>query len=159
MFFNRSRMTTVSVCIVGLSLLGACGGSDSESSDSTTQDTTASATDTTVVDETALLASFCEAATDESINSSELDDNAQIEEVAAQMKTRAEALTKLAATSPADISADVTAVAEAATAMSDSLESDPTLENFNEVVTQFATAEVETASQKIDDFVAKNCEG
>lgn len=159
MFFNRSRMTTVSVCIVGLSLLGACGGSDSESSDSTTQDTTASATDTTVVDETALLAAFCKAATDESINSSELDDNAQIEEVAAQMKTRAEALTKLAATSPADISADVTAVAEAATAMSDSLESDPTLENFNEVVTQFATAEVETASQKIDDFVAKNCEG
>ncbi len=159
MLSYRLRGTAVSIALVGTLVLGACGGSDGDSSGDTTADTTAVATDTSVVDEAAVLEAFCKAASDEGINATNLEDDAQIEEVAAQMKTRADALNALAETTPAEISADVAAVAEAATAMADSLESDPTLDNFNEVVTQFATAEIESASQKIDDFVAKNCEG
>jgi hypothetical protein len=75
------------------------------------------------------------------------------------MTARAEALNELAATAPSEVAADVTAVADAATAMAESLASDPTLANFNEVVQQYATPELESASQKIDDFVATNCEG
>lgn len=159
MFFVRLRGTAVSVALVGTLVLGACGGSDGDSSDATTGDTTAVATDTTVVDEAAVLEAFCKAASDEGINATNLEDDAQIEEVADQMKTRADALNALAENTPTEIAADVAAVAEAATAMADSLANDPTLENFNEVVTQFATADIESASQKIDDFVAKNCEG
>lgn len=159
MFCHRLKGTVVSACVVGALVLGACGGSDDASSEDTTVDTTAQTTDTTPVDETALLEKFCASATDEGINASNLEDDAQVEEVAAQMTTRAAALNDLAATAPSDIAADVAAVAEAATAMAESLESDPTLANFNEVVQKYATAELETASQKIDDFVATNCEG
>lgn len=159
MFCHRFKGSVVSAAVVATFVLGACGGSDGESSDATTADTTAVSPDTSPVDDAAVLAAFCKAATDEGINATNLEDDAQVEEVAAQMKTRAEALNGLAETSPADIAADVATVAEAATAMADSLESDPTLENFNQVVTQLATAEIESASQKIDDFVAKNCEG
>jgi hypothetical protein len=156
---RRSRGIFFTLCFVGAVALGACGGSDSESSDASTSDTVEETTDTTPVDETALLEKFCASATDEGINASNLEDDAQVEEVAAQMTTRAAALNDLAATAPSDIAANVTAVAEAATAMAESLESDPTLANFNEVVQKYATAELEAASQKIDDFVATNCEG
>jgi hypothetical protein len=159
MFFHRLRGTLVSVALAGTLVLGACGGSDGDSSSDTTADTAGQTTDSTPVDEAARLEAFCSSASDEGINASNLEDDAQVEEVAAQMTARAEALNELAATAPSEVAADVTAVADAATAMAESLASDPTLANFNEVVQQYATPELESASQKIDDFVATNCEG
>lgn len=158
MSFRFVRGTSVSLFVAGALLLSACGGSDSDSGDATT-DTAGQTTDTAVVDEAAAIAAFCEAAADEGINASNLADDAQVEEVAAQMKTRADALNELAGTAPADIVADVKVIADAATSMAEALESDPTLANFNEVVEQLATAEIESASLKIDEFVANNCEG
>lgn len=147
------------MAIVGALTIVSCGGSDSDSSNDTTADTAAVVTEDSVVDEAAVLAAFCDAAADEGINATDLGDDAQVEEVAAEMKDRADALAKLAATAPAEISEATASIADVATAMADSLQSDPTLENFNQVVEQLATDEIESASQKIDDFVATNCEG
>lgn len=156
---RRARGIFFTLCLAGVVALGACGGSDSESSDTTTADTVEQTTDTVAEDPAVKLAAFCDAAADEGINATDLADDAQVEEVAAQMKDRADALTKLAATAPDEVSDATAAIAQAATSMADSLASDPTLENFNQVVEQLGTDEIETASKTIDDFVAKNCEG
>lgn len=155
----RKRGTFVSVAVVAALTIVSCGGSDSDSTSDTTADTVEQTADTVAEDPAVKLAAFCKAAADEGINATDLAEDAQVEEVAAQMKDRADALTKLAATAPDEVSEATAAIAQAATSMADSLASDPTLENFNQVVEQLATDEIETASKTIDDFVAKNCEG
>ncbi|MEY2968766.1 MAG: hypothetical protein RIQ64_1393 [Actinomycetota bacterium] len=156
---GRRRGIFCALVFVGAVALGACGGSDSESGDTTTADTVEETADTVAEDPAVKLAAFCKAAADEGINATDLADDAQVEEVAAEMKDRADALMELAATAPDEVSEASAAIAQAATSMADSLASDPTLENFNQVVEQLATDEIETASKTIDDFVAKNCEG
>ncbi|MEY2628159.1 MAG: hypothetical protein RJB08_1918 [Actinomycetota bacterium] len=151
------RGTLVPIFGVAVLALASCGGSK-DSTESSTNDT-AVTQDSAPVDEAALLASFCKAATDESINATNLADDAQVEEVAKQMSARAEALSSLAADAPSAVKNDVGAIADAASAMAESLTADPTLANFNEVVQKFTTPDLETASKNVDDFVAKNCEG
>lgn len=151
------RGTLVPTIIVAAVALAACG-SKSDSSESSTVDTAATE-QTTPVDETALLANFCKAAKDDSINAKNLADNAQVEEVAKQMSTRAAALADLVDNSPTAVRSDVSTISEAASAMAESLTADPTLANFNETVQKFATPDLEAASKNVDAFITKNCEG
>mgnify|MGYP006291206599 FL=1 len=157
MSMRSVRGTFVSVVAIAGLALASCGGSK-DSTDTTTSDT-AVEQDTAPVDSAAQITAFCKAATDESINASNLSDNAQVEEVAKQMSTRADALTSLVDKAPSAVKADVSAIASVATEVADSLTADPTLANFNDVVAKFNTPDIETASKNIDDFVAKNCEG
>ena len=157
MSMRSVRGTFVSAVAIAGVVLASCGGS--KDSTATTTSDTAVTQDSAPVDETAQIAAFCAAATDESINAKNLADNAQVEEVAKQMSSRADALNALVAKAPGAVKADVTAISGAATEIADSLTADPTLANFNEVVAKFNTPEIEAASKNIDDFVAKNCKG
>jgi hypothetical protein len=144
------------VAVTGLAL-ASCGGSN-DSSESQ-ENNTAPTQDTGPLNEASVVTAFCKAATDESINATNLADSAQVEEVAQQMSTRADALTALASKAPSAVKSDVGLIARVATEVADSLTADPTLANFNDVVEKFNTPEIESASKNIDDFVAKNCEG
>lgn len=157
MSMRSVKGTVVSIVVIAGFALASCGGSK-DSTETTTADT-AVEQDAAPVDEAAQVAAFCKAATDESINASNLSDNAQVEEVAKQMSTRADALNALVDKAPSAVKADVSAIASVATEVADSLTADPTLANFNDVVAKFNTPDIETASKNIDDFVAKNCEG
>lgn len=150
--------TIVPVFAIASLVLVSCGGSKSSSTEATTGDGAASET-TTPVDEAALLANFCKAAKDDSINAKNLADDAQVEEVAKQMSVRASALVDLVNSSPSAVRDDVSTIADAATAMAESLTADPTLANFNQTIEKFASADLEAASKNVDAFITKNCEG
>lgn len=157
---SMRRLEKFFVCAVsvGALALSSCGGSKSDSTDSSTADN-AVTQDSSPVDEAALLANFCKAAKDDSINAKNLSDDAQVEEVAKQMSTRAAALTDLVDNSPSAVRGDVAKISEAASGMAESLTADPTLANFNETVQKFATPDLESASKNVDAFITKNCEG
>ena len=156
------RGSLVSVCAVGALLFSACGGSDSESSDTATVDTEQatqdSAADASVPsDSPESIAAFCKAALDNQggADIAPEDDPAAIAE---KLSANADALEEMAGLAPSDVKADADAVAGAARGMADAIAGDPTLEQFNALIEEFATSDANTASDNVQTWVKDNCE-
>lgn len=155
MFERFHKGTCLPFLICGTLILASCGGSDTGSQDSTS----VGSVDVVAVDESAIIESFCKDAVDESINAATLSDDAQVDEVAKQLTTRAEVLARLAEGAPASVRADVELMSDAATSMAESLTADPTLGDFKTALEKYSTTELDKASKNIDAFIATNCEG
>ena len=149
-------------CVVGIFLLGACGGSDSETNEGASADTAVTTVDTTATPDTAtptdpaaVIASFCADAQEQAgSNLAETDDAAAIAE---KLGTNADTLEKLAAGAPEEIKADVESTAKAAREMADAVAADPSLDNINDVVTKYATPDFAAASKKVEEFIKTKC--
>jgi hypothetical protein len=160
---RRSRGIFFTLCFVGVVALGACGGSDSESSDASTSDTAEQTTDTnatsdTVAEDPAVkLAAFCKSALDNQggADISPDDDPAAIAE---KLSANATALAEMASVAPDEVKADADAVAAAASSMAEAIAGDPTLDKFNSLIEEFATSEANTASANVQTWVKDNCE-
>jgi len=155
----------LSLCLASLVALGACGGSDSESSDASssdtieaTSDTAEATTDTAATEDPAVaLAAFCKSALDNQggADIAPDDDPAAIAE---KLSANATSLEEMAALAPGDVKADADAVATAAREMADAIAGDPTLDKFNSLIEQFATSDANTASATVQTWVKDNCE-
>ena len=153
----------VPVVMVGVLVLAACGGSDSESTDASSTDGSSVSQDSAApsdasgenADPEARLAAFCTAAAEQAgSNLAETDDATAI---ADKLGQNADTLAKLAANAPDDVKDDVEATAAAAREMADAVAADPSLDNINEVVTKYATPEFEASSKKVEEFIKANC--
>jgi hypothetical protein len=160
---RRAREIFFTLSFVGVVALGACGGSDSESSDTSASDTAEQTTDTnatsdTVAEDPAVkLAEFCKSALDNQggADISPDDDPAAIAE---KLSANATALAEMASVAPDEVKADADAVAAAAGGMAEAIAGDPTLDKFNSLIEEFATSEANTASANVQTWVKDNCE-
>lgn len=151
---NRWKRASVLVVASGALLLGACGGSDSESSDTSvaTEDSVA-AEETPAVDD---VEAFCAAAADAEAMA-DIADDADAAAIAEAMATQATRLGELASIAPAALKGDVDTLAKAADDMAKALAADPALENFDAVVESYATEEINTASTNVEAYLSENC--
>jgi len=148
---RRTQLVQRALPLVAVLGLLACGGNDAVTQDTVVESENSIATG--VVSYTA----FCETA---SANDSDLPQIESTDDAAAittKINALAAALSDTASKAPTEIKSAADKVAAAAQAMADSLKSDPSLDSFDEVVTKYATADIDAATESINKFVSEKC--
>jgi phage-related tail fiber protein len=142
-----------SLPLVALLVLGACGGNDSATQDtSNASDSTAAGAPVEVSFE-----EFCSSADANNSKLPQIESTDDAAAITTKINALAEALSDTASKAPTEIKSAADKVAAAAQAMADSLKSDPSLDSFDEVVTKYATADIDAATESINKFVSEKC--
>ena len=151
---RRSRLFQGAL-VAGVLFLSACGGSDS--SDGEADAGSSTTMNSAVSDDSAAVLAFCESANSNDSDLPQIEPSDDAAAITEKVTALASALADNAAMAPVVIKADAQTIADAATAMASALKNDPTLESFDDVVTKFATSEVDAATVAIEKFVIEKC--